>query len=261
MKEIESCKRKNADLHYLVEKTTNDLNRSNNENEQLQKKNEKYRKLLKCCDEQLDQYNNKIPNLLNQQKSQSSDTISSLNGQLMELQKKNQILRNEVEELQTKLIEQQKRTESIVENEKLENNRLQRQLQIEHSKCERMEEEIQHQQMIVDNKEQELFAIKEEAAGHITKISQITKERFELETKCELFAQEIESLNERVESLRCNLNEKSDEIYLLEETISQQRKLIDYIQSNCKCLEKKKQFTLFSFGSKSANGGTAASGG
>nr|XP_027203302.1 putative leucine-rich repeat-containing protein DDB_G0290503 isoform X2 [Dermatophagoides pteronyssinus] len=253
MKEIESCKRKNADLHYLVEKTTNDLNRSNNENEQLQKKNEKYRKLLKCCEEQLDQYNVKFPNLLNQQKSQSSDTISVLNHQIMELKKKNETLHNEVEELQTKLIEQQKLTESIVENEKLENNRLQRQLQIEQSKTERMEVEINHQQSIFDTKEQELFAIKEEAAGHITKISQITKERFELETKCESMVREIELLNERLELFRANLNEKSNEIYLLEETISQQRKLIDYMQSNCKCLEKKKPFMLFSFGSKSTN--------
>ncbi|KAH9528809.1 hypothetical protein DERF_002725 [Dermatophagoides farinae] len=254
MKEIETCKRKNADLNYLVERITNGLNHSNDVNEQLKNKIEKYRNLLKCCEEQLDQYNIKFPTLLHQQKSQSSDAIYVLNTQLIELKNKNETLRNELKKLQAKLIEQQKHTEMIMENEKTDNNRLQRQLMVEQSKTERLEDEINGQQEIFENIEQELVAIKEEAAGHITKISQITNERLELEAKCESMANYIELLNERLQLFNNNLEQKSEEIYRHEETISQQLKLIDFIQSNCKCLEKKKPFMLLSFGSKLING-------
>lgn len=93
--------------------------------------------------------------------------------------------------------------------------------------------------------EQELIAIKEEAANHITTITALRKENYKLMKNLENEMKRFDKLEQRFLKLQremeANEEARHQEEITLKETISQQLKLIDFLKDKNDTLERQKK--------------------
>jgi chromosome segregation protein len=93
--------------------------------------------------------------------------------------------------------------------------------------------------------EEELIAIKEEAAKHITTIASLKESKHKLTIALEKSMQKAESLQDRIDKLHNEFDVKEEELnrerITTQETINQQLKLIDFLQNKIESLEKQKK--------------------
>jgi uncharacterized coiled-coil DUF342 family protein len=96
--------------------------------------------------------------------------------------------------------------------------------------------------------EEELIAIKEEAAKHITTIASLKESKHKLTIALEKSMQKAESLQDRIDKLHNEFDVKEEELnrerITTQETINQQLKLIDFLQNKIESLEKQKKVKI-----------------
>ncbi|KPM07423.1 hypothetical protein QR98_0059170 [Sarcoptes scabiei] len=264
MKEIENCKRKNADLNYMIEKKANEFDEISNEKNRMTRINDKLKMLNKCLEQEIQQYAEKIPNFLNQQRLSTEDEIDSLQKQLLQMKNKNENLSIEIDLLNNQISDLKENQITMIEKEKIKLIRAEQELEIEKNKNLRLEDRLIHLEDIyldkenrlqnnLNSKENELIAIKEEAANHITKISQLENENHELKLELESLKNEVQSSYDKIMNLQDDVHHKQAELsrskIYYDETVTQHRKLIDYINS----MHSEKKKSLFSFTNKSVS--------
>ncbi|KAI7688281.1 hypothetical protein SSS_03922 [Sarcoptes scabiei] len=264
MKEIENCKRKNADLNYMIEKKANEFDEISNEKNRMTRINDKLKMLNKCLEQEIQQYAEKIPNFLNQQRLSTEDEIDSLQKQLLQMKNKNENLSIEIDLLNNQISDLKENQITMIEKEKIKLIRAEQELEIEKNKNLRLEDRLIHLEDIyldkenrlqnnLNSKENELIAIKEEAANHITKISQLENENHELKLELESLKNEVKSSYDKIMNLQDDVHHKQAELsrskIYYDETVTQHRKLIDYINS----MHSEKKKSLFSFTNKSVS--------
>jgi chromosome segregation ATPase len=93
-----------------------------------------------------------------------------------------------------------------------------------------------------------LIAIKEEAAKHITTITNLKESKHKLTISLEKSIQKAESLQDRIDKLHNEFDIKEEELnherITTQETINQQLKLIDFLQNKIESLEKQKKVKI-----------------
>lgn len=283
LNEIETIKRKNAALKVDIEKKVAEIEMITTEKNRIQKSHQTLKQVSKQLEEQLKAFTDRytevstVKKTLIQQKSSISTEIDCLKQQLSDANEKIELLRKEKEEAFVEKCSAEMEFKNSLSEQKIQFNKLSREFDIEREKCQQLEERIEWYeenlnecQMEISKLDRDLVLIKEEAANHITIITALRSEKEQLMEELGSKIQFENTLLEKIEYLKNEFDMKEDEMKrdraAISETLSQHKKLIDFISS--KQLGQKKvclvagvilksnplsQSLLFGFGSNKQN--------
>lgn len=135
--------------------------------------------------------------------------------------------------------------EEALEEQYRKNQELEERIALQEDRLYGSEDTIAQLDEKVSNLEEELYAIKEEAAKHITAVAELKEQNQKLSIAFDDSLEKQEEYQTRVDSLHNELEVKEEEMnrerIANQETISQQLKLIDFLQKRIEVLEKQKK--------------------
>ena len=241
---------------------------SENKEKEINKLKRNYKALQDQCiqmDRQAELFKNKSQGVegtkhkLIDEKDSLKKEIAKLTQQLDCIQNKMKSVEHERDQIRKELQSGRSHFEEMVSNERQQINELEQTLNEVLQKNRQYEDRLREQEdnfyakdeliANLDEKishcEEELIAIKEEAAHHITTISELKDKNHELTAALQQSFDKIEDLQTRIDSLHHQLDIKEDEMnrekITAQQTIGQHLKLIDFLQKKVESIEKQKK--------------------
>ncbi|CAG2160346.1 unnamed protein product [Oppiella nova] len=259
-------------IHNLESELTakaNQIDTKDRENRKLKNTNKILQDQCKEMDKQAEQFKTKYVGIGAQREKLKADKDSTLS-EVQKLSKDLQFVRNKLDatlkerdDIFARLEAQRIEYEALIDTERQKLAAIQKELHNECQKSRELEERfsVQEQNMYSNDEviisldakisilEEQLIAIKEEAAKHITTIGTLKMKNAELSVAYKDRHEKVEELEDRIESLHHQMDVKEDEMNrerdVYNQQLIQQKKAIDHLQDKNDSLLKQKK-PLFS---------------